>query len=124
VVYTFLAPRLRGTVWTKQGQICESETMMLVIIGEKSERRILIGHCRLEDRSVPVNHFLKPPRAVNNVREFRRLCHIQLPRLLQFELSARDSNTSSQFVNTSEITFQNISLTMCCSSVKDHTQLG
>jgi len=55
-------------VWIQHGHVRESEAMMLVIIGEKSERRVLILNLRFKDSLVPLQHFLITSGHINNVR--------------------------------------------------------
>src|SRR5689334_1146870 len=69
MVHAFLAARLSSLRWAEQRQVGKGETMMFVIVGEKSERRVLIGYRRLEYFLVPIDHLLVPARTVNNMRE-------------------------------------------------------
>src|SRR6266550_5951676 len=59
--------------------------MMFVIVGKKSERRILIDHFRFKDSLIPVNHLLKASCAIDDVRELRRFRHVLIPFWLSHE---------------------------------------
>ena len=58
---------LLDTVRIKDIHVAEREPMMLVIVGQKSEGRVLILQSCLEDLLVPVDHFVTSSRHVNHV---------------------------------------------------------
>ncbi len=59
--------------------------MMFVIVGKKSERRILIDHFRFEDSLILVNHLLKASCALDDVCELRRFRYVLIPFWLSHE---------------------------------------
>src|SRR6476620_9166419 len=60
-------------------EIRERKSMMLVIVGKKRERGILVDDLRFEYVAIPRNHLLVPSRHVDDVSELDRLHHVDLP---------------------------------------------
>src|SRR5262245_11902515 len=58
-------------------QIQESEAMVLPVVGQEGERRILILNLGVKHYLVPAYHLLEATGAVNDVNEFHRTnaCH-------------------------------------------------
>ena len=57
-----------GPIGIEHRHVCERKAMVLVIVSEKGERRVLILHLRLKDGLVPRQHFCIASGHINNVR--------------------------------------------------------
>ena len=60
-------------------EIGEREPMVLVVVSQKCESRVLVNDLRFEDIAVPCEHLIEAARLVDDMGEFHRLYHRCLP---------------------------------------------
>lgn len=81
-----------SSIRLEQLQIGERKAMVLIVVRQKRESRVLKLDLGTKDGLIPLQHFVKTARAVDHVREFDRTdnCHVFFS-----QLASRVSQDSS-----------------------------
>lgn len=75
---------------------------MLVIVGEKGQRRVLIEHARLKDLLIPGPHLLEASGLIDHVCELCRFCYL----IFSFRVYCRVSGTLGEPMTGPVVEFQ------------------
>ena len=80
MVHADLAPVVaRRAAGFQDIEVGEGEPVMLVVVGQERQGRILVYDFRFEDVAVPRDHLIEAPRHIDDVRELDRLDHARSP---------------------------------------------